>query len=480
MNKTNPVSISSKNTTEQKTQIHKQFLEKAIRNHNKTHELYGLFYLLIDYYDLSNYITASDYLIKAEDLVSKNSNPSWEAALCLKKALILHVKNDMPGKLQQYKKAFKKSSIAKDSIYMAESLEQISATYGEMEQYKKAEYYFKLAIPLLKKFDTKKQTALAYNNYSNLKSYENQTSAALININNAINIIHETDDTYIEMMYQINKAAVLTEMKQFEEAESLLISCEKTNLKNNWKDRLTHNYIGFADLYERWGKYEQSLDYYKKYYEEKELLNGIDIKLKIATLENENHKGKKEIELKNNQLSVIKYKREIDQLFLLIALVLLTLLATLLVWKKQKTKTKVEFEEKLSDLQKLTNLLISKNNTLLDQSKKTNLETIDASPKNDYNSILITKILTDSDWMAFKTYFEKVYPNYINRIRTTYPKITAAEERLFLCIKLNLNNKEVASILGISNESVKKSRNRLRKRIELSLQEKLNDYIRNF
>lgn len=482
MKNTDPVLASTlaNLTFEQKIKIHKHFLDKAKKDENKTFELYGLFYLLTDYYHSANYVEANKCLLKATDLVAKNNNTSWETALCFKKALLLTVQNDIKGALEQYKLAHTKSIIAKDSLYMAESLEQISAVYGVLDQYDKAELYFKKALPLLKKFSGKRQLALAYNNYSNLKSYEKKNTEALTNIDFAIKVIHEINDPYIETMYQNNKATIYTDLKQFDKAESILKISEQNSLKNNWKDRQTQTYACLAVLYEKWGKFELSLDYYKKYYEQTELINGKDIKIKIASLEAENLKSKKEIELKDNQLKLIKYKKNIYLLISIIFLVILLFIATLFYWKKQKDKSKLEFDKRIRDLNELTQSLILKNKKLLNQRKLIKIEHSNDEIKTENDSVLRTKILTDSDWLSFKTNFETAYPNYINKIRKNYPKITAAEERLFLCLKLNLNNKEVASILGISNESVKKSRNRLRKRIGLSLEEKLNDYIRNY
>ena len=77
-------------------------------------------------------------------------------------------------------------------------------------------------------------------------------------------------------------------------------------------------------------------------------------------------------------------------------------------------------------------------------------------------------ILTNSDWLNFKNYFQSNHPGYINNLRNTFPKLSDAEERLFLLIKLNHNTKEISAILGITIESVKKTRNRLRKRLNLT------------
>ena len=73
-----------------------------------------------------------------------------------------------------------------------------------------------------------------------------------------------------------------------------------------------------------------------------------------------------------------------------------------------------------------------------------------------------------------------MYPRYINSLRITHPDLTEAGERLFLFIKLSLTNKEAAAILGISTETIKKTRTRLRKRLNLSEEMNLDEYVKQF
>jgi DNA-binding CsgD family transcriptional regulator len=96
------------------------------------------------------------------------------------------------------------------------------------------------------------------------------------------------------------------------------------------------------------------------------------------------------------------------------------------------------------------------------------------------NDLFNQHILTEADWLAFKSAFEKAYPGYLIRLRRAYPGITNAEERLFLFIKLNLGTKESANMLGISATSVKKYRNRLRRRMNLAEEVDLEIFIRTF
>ena len=89
------------------------------------------------------------------------------------------------------------------------------------------------------------------------------------------------------------------------------------------------------------------------------------------------------------------------------------------------------------------------------------------------------KILTEEDWLQYKQLFDKVYPGFINQLRTMFPGLAAGEERQVMFTKLNMNSKECANMLGITVDSVKKNRYRLKKKFSLSKADDLNDYVRS-
>jgi len=95
-----------------------------------------------------------------------------------------------------------------------------------------------------------------------------------------------------------------------------------------------------------------------------------------------------------------------------------------------------------------------------------------------FSSILQFSILTDEDWERFKKTFQEVYPNFFASLRYRFYSITASELRLSALIKMNLSLKESANMLGISTDSVKKSRYRLKKRLGLLDEESLEEFIR--
>ena len=96
------------------------------------------------------------------------------------------------------------------------------------------------------------------------------------------------------------------------------------------------------------------------------------------------------------------------------------------------------------------------------------------------NELLELKILTEEDWLIFKNHFEKVYAGFFERLKAQYADLTKAERRLFVLLKLKLSTTEIANILGISPESVKKGRYRLRKKLGLKETENLQEAIEAF
>lgn len=179
MRKANPTKEDPTIPIEKKIQLHKDFLQKAIVEKNEKNQLFGHFYLLVDYYKIQDYVAVNKCLLDAEIIVNKSKNLSWKGAFAMRKSLVLDLKDDKQGVLKQYQLAFEFCRQAKDSLCMAESLEQISTTYGELDNLVKADEYFKKALPLLEKFADSQQMALTYNNYSNLLSYKKDYSEAI-------------------------------------------------------------------------------------------------------------------------------------------------------------------------------------------------------------------------------------------------------------------------------------------------------------
>ena len=88
-------------------------------------------------------------------------------------------------------------------------------------------------------------------------------------------------------------------------------------------------------------------------------------------------------------------------------------------------------------------------------------------------------ILTEQDWYKFRSLFEKIYPGFFIKLKDKFPDITVAEQRMAALTRLHLTTKQIASMLGISLDSVHKSRQRLRQRFQVGAETNLEELVAN-
>jgi translation initiation factor RLI1 len=93
------------------------------------------------------------------------------------------------------------------------------------------------------------------------------------------------------------------------------------------------------------------------------------------------------------------------------------------------------------------------------------------------SSMATQTILTDTDWEKFKTLFEKIYPGFFINLKEKVSDITLAEQRMAALTRLHLTSRQIGSILGISPNSVNKTKQRLRQRLNLEAEMNIEEII---
>ena len=81
------------------------------------------------------------------------------------------------------------------------------------------------------------------------------------------------------------------------------------------------------------------------------------------------------------------------------------------------------------------------------------------------------------DWENFSHLFDKVHTGFLVKLKEKFPHLTPAEVRLLSLTRLKLSTKEMASMLGVSADTIKKTRQRLRKKIDLAEDQSLEDIV---
>jgi AraC family transcriptional regulator, chitin signaling transcriptional activator len=92
-------------------------------------------------------------------------------------------------------------------------------------------------------------------------------------------------------------------------------------------------------------------------------------------------------------------------------------------------------------------------------------------------STITRNITTDNSWNVFKEAFDTADKDFLKKVKAAHPSLTPNDLRLCAYLRLNLSSKEVAPLINISVRSVEIKRYRLRKKMDLTHEQGLVEYI---
>jgi DNA-binding CsgD family transcriptional regulator len=140
---------------------------------------------------------------------------------------------------------------------------------------------------------------------------------------------------------------------------------------------------------------------------------------------------------------------------------------------KRKLENTNKLEQELRENQEkfilTSSKLEEKEHLLSKQSKSTDLVSI--------FSLIENSLTTESEWDEFKLKIKELSPNFLHQLLENHPSLTKSEIRLLILIKTGYTQKEIATILNIAPDSVKKAKSRVRKKIGLTDSVTLNQHL---
>lgn len=208
-----------------------------------------------------------------------------------------------------------------------------------------------------------------------------------------------------------------------------------------------------------------------------------------------------QLELARANLALLEQRHYIDRLtrwLLLLGLALTTVTGYLLLQRKNR-----RLHRKKLDLAQATERTDELNEELKDRERALTAYSLNLAHRSEAISNLRAEIdqlrkespaelrgklgklsrrvgqLTDrsQEWEDFRKHFNAAHPELIAQLKADYPELTQNEIRLIALLLLNLTTKEIGSILGISPDSVKTARYRLRKKLAVPPSVNLYDFL---
>lgn len=96
--------------------------------------------------------------------------------------------------------------------------------------------------------------------------------------------------------------------------------------------------------------------------------------------------------------------------------------------------------------------------------KQTSFSVIE-NERGQLQALLESHLMTEDKWSLFKEAFVKEYPLFYNDILRKFPELTESNLRFIFLGKLGLKNNEISNLLGVTEDAVKKAKQRLKKKI---------------
>lgn len=258
--------------------------------------------------------------------------------------------------------------------------------------------------------------------------------------------------------------------------------------------KIITDYYNLSTVYERMGKYQLALDYYKRYASQQDSIFGVDKMNAINEIQTQYEKSKKQREIELLQEKEKRVKLERNGL-LGGVLGLLVLFGSILYAMRQRMKRnklakekldqELEFNKKELDFKKQElvayTLQLAHKNKVLD-SIKSNVQELNGKTTTDHDVQKLVNTISrnqndNENWEEFRKRFLSVHKDFEANVMNNYPAVSSNELRLMALLKMSLSNKEIAYILNISSDGIKKARYRLRKKIGLATGDSLEGFV---
>ena len=152
---------------------------------------------------------------------------------------------------------------------------------------------------------------------------------------------------------------------------------------------------------------------------------------------------------------------------------------------EEKEKRKIAEKELLKKQKELTSKVLqlaSKNEFLYNLEKeigslKSSIDSNVSGASEKISRMIYSDQIDNEEWEQFSKEFSNIHQDFMERLRSQYGDFTNYEWRLISLLKMNLSSKDIANILRISPNGVKKARYRLRKKIDLASELDLQDFL---
>ena len=478
----------------------KNALNKALAQNDSISAANSYLYLAELFYYQAAYPQAVDYYYKADRIFRKSNDLTNLAKTVNKTGEAYYYSKQYDISLTKFQEGLALYKRLNNVRGIAESYGLIGQTYEKSGKYAQAMKYQQLALREFNKTKDKTGIAKIYENLGSIYEDEPKMDSALKYYNLALNLNKANSNDLAQIEIINNIGDVYRKTGKYNEALGYTRKAAQMALSMNDQYQLSSAYRDLSKNFDLMKRYDSAYHY-------SEL--GRNIFLRIFTEDTNKQMALLqtlfEIQQKDAAITGFEKEKKANQ-FIIIATILIVVLLGLLaasIFSRQRLKIKneqqlneqnhalylaqkdaIEAELELKGKELTSNTLhVIQSNQFLEELR-TELEEMIKDDKRDQKKRLqqiVTKInqstSRDKHWKEFSSLFEQIHHTFFDNLKKYSDELTASDLRLVALIKMNLNSKDMATLFGISQDSLRVARYRLRKKLDIPQGENLSTFI---
>lgn len=359
-----------------------------------------------------------------------------------------------------------------------------------------------------------------YYNFSSLYEKKDQADTALLYLGKALAICEKTRDTALMSTLYGNMGEIFLAHSLYDSARLHLnksIACSKATGDIETQAQATKLLLELDTLK---GDYRKAVARINRLLALNDSVFSRKTRhdLKTSELQFKNEKQKNFINVQTFQIQTSKKQNQLYLMLLLLSAVtvfLLTFLIMLTIRSNKRKQTllqddlkikdlqienaikteevnklrieKIEEEIKIKEREQMSNALAIEqknellgliNNKITETMRDTGIITI--KDLNGIVSSIRSNISDSTETDLFNQKFNQLHNNFFDYLKKSHPALTNSELKFCAYLKLKLSGNQIASIMNVTTEAIRKNRYRIRKKLKLEKDASLEDYISKF
>lgn len=366
----------------------------------------------------------------------------------------------------------------------------IGTAYLNKKQLDLSKDNYKLALNLAQKGQDHLREAKVLGNIAEIDFQQGNYKQAVDYLNKDIAISKKIANDQNSMFALIKLCKVYLKMDQVALAKTTIMEAEKfANSKTYFKSSLYEINEFLLEIAKKEKNASAELETRRKLEDLKESLKNFDGKDVVVAVNWSSEKMRLEYNIKSEKENLAREAFLRNCAIILCVVLILAIFGIIYlnnIRRKARQKLydknlmhltldKVRSENKLNattlTISSYRNYLLEKNNQIKElESEVKKLEQLPEGKKQEYagklDDLLQAHLLSHENWTQFKMAFRNEKPKHTMYLEENFPDLTDANLRVIYLTILELNNSEIARILGVTLSAVKKTKQRLRQKYD--------------